>query len=404
MAKRSKTISFYDAKEEHGIRYDWGLIKREFKKLKTPPEVYDPTSVPIESVNYVMELSTRSYGKTTQWLLMGLLMNQLYGTTPIVIRQTEEMTAPKHAASLLDVIRTYDNGRYIRQITEDRWNDVTIKARKVYYCLRDDRGDIVEKGTEPVIYLITLEENMALNSVFNAPRGDLIIFDEFISDLYRLNEFVTFCDELKTIIRSRLSPRVIMLSNTINTTSPYFRELEISKEVRKLSTNESTIVTTDLGTKIYVRISDSPSTRHKGILNSMFFGFKNPELAAIRGGETVWNFREVPRILYSPDDVYLDRRLKIDTVDDMISVDFVKTPDRGIVANVHPGEAHDDSIILTMGDIWDNRHRRGLGYGQREKALVTLLDRGKVYYSDCETAAVFRNYVIETKSYRFKTL
>lgn len=404
MAKRSKTISFYDGKEEHGIRYDWGLIKREFKKLKTPPEVYDPTTVPIESVNYVMELSTRSYGKTTQWILMGLLMHELYGTTPIIIRQTEEMTAPKHAASLLDVIRTYDGGRYIRQLTENRWNDVTIKARKVYYCLRDDRGDIVEKGTEPVIYLITLEENMALKSVFNAPRGDLIIFDEFISDLYRINEFVTFCDELKTIIRSRLSPRVVLLSNTINTTSPYFRELEIGKEVRKLNKNESTVVTTELGTKIYIRVSDSPSTRHKGILNSMFFGFRNPELAAIRGGDVVWNFREVPRILTSDDDVYLDRKLKIDTIDDMISVDFVSTPDRGLVANIHPGEAHDDSIILTMGDIWDRQHRKGLGFGQREKLLVLLLDRGKVYYSDCETAAVFRNFLTETKSYRFRNL
>lgn len=399
MAKRLKNISFYDNKEEHGIRYDWGLIKREFRKLKTPAEVYDPTSVPIENVNYVVELSTRSFGKTTQWILMGLLMHELYGTTPIIIRQTEEMTAPKHAASLMDVIRTYDGGRYIKQLTENRWNDVTIKARKIYYCLRDDRGDIVEKGTDPVIYLLTLEENTDIKSVFNAPRGDLIIFDEFISDMYRTNEFVTFCDELKTVIRSRLSPRAVLLSNTINLTSPYFRELEISKDVRKLTTNESTVVTTELGTRLYVRISDTPATKHKGLLNSLFFGFKNPQLAAIRGGETVWNFRQVPRILVSPEDVYLDRRLKIDTIDDILSVDFVSTPDRGLVANIHPGEIHDDSIILTMGDIWDKQHRKGLGYGQREKMLGLLMERGKVYYSDCETAAVLEHYIAEVKDY-----
>lgn len=399
MAKRLKNISFFDNKEEHGIRYDWGLIKREFRKLKTPPEVYDPTSVPIESINYVIELSTRSFGKTTQWIIMGLLMHELYGTTPIIIRQTEEMTAPKHAASLMDVIRTYDGGRYIRQLTENRWNDVTIKARKIYYCLRDDRGDIVEKCSDPVIYLLTLEENMDIKSVFNAPRGDLIIFDEFVSDMYRTNEFVTFCDELKTVIRSRISPRAVLLSNTINLTSPYFRELEISKEVRKLHTNESTVVTTELGTKIYVRISDTPATKHKGLLNSLFFGFKNPQLAAIRGGDTVWNFRQVPRILTSDEDVYLDRKLKIDTMDEILSVDFVSTPDRGLVANIHPGEVHDDSIVLTMSDIWDRQHRRGLGFGQREKMLELLIDRGKVYYSDCETAAVLEHYIAEVRDY-----
>ena len=399
MARRLKNISFYDNKEEHGIRYDWNLIRREFRKLKVPEGLYDPTSVPIENVNYVVELSTRSFGKTTQWILMGLVMNKLYGTTPIIIRQTEEMTAPKHAASLLDVIRTYDDGRYVPMLTDKRWNDLYIHARKVYYCLRDDRGDIVEKSSEPVIYLITLEENYALKSVFNAPRGDLIIFDEFISGVYKTDEFVTLCDEIKTIIRSRLSPRVVMLSNTINVTSPYFRELEISKEVRKLKTNQSQIVATDLGTKVYVRISDTPQTKHKGLLNAAFFGFSNPALAAIRGGDTVWNFRDVPRILYSDEDVYLDRRLKIDTSDDCLSVDFVLTPDRGIVANVHPGEIHEDSLVLTLSDIWDRQHRYGLGYGRREKCLGILLDRKKVYYSDCETAAVFQNYIAEAKNY-----
>ena len=299
----------------------------------------------------------------------------------------------------MDVIRTYDGGRYIRQITENRWNDVTIKARKIYYCLRDDRGDIVEKCSDPVIYLLTLEENMDIKSVFNAPRGDLIIFDEFVSDMYRTNEFVTFCDELKTVIRSRISPRAVLLSNTINLTSPYFRELEISKEVRKLHTNESTVVTTELGTKLYVRISDTPATKHKGLLNSLFFGFKNPQLAAIRGGDTVWNFRQVPRILTSDEDVYLDRKLKIDTMDEILSVDFVSTPDRGLVANIHPGEVHDDSIVLTMSDIWDRQHRKGLGFGQREKMLELLIDRGKVYYSDCETAAVLEHYIAEVRDY-----
>lgn len=399
MAKRQKTISFIDNKEEHGIRYDWGLIKREFRKLKTPPEIYDPTTAPIESVNYIVELSSRSYGKTTQWELLGSVMNQCYGTTPIIIRQTEDMTSPKHASSMFDVIRTYDNGRYIPQITENRWNDVYIHARKVYYCLRDDRGDIIEKGSEPVFYLISLEESFDIKSVFNAPRGDLIIFDEFSSDIYRTDEFIRFMDVIKTIIRSRLSARVVMLSNTINPTSPYFRELEISKEVRKLGKNQSTIVTTDLGTKLYVRISDTPATKHKGLLNSFFFGFKNPQLAAIRGGDVVWNFRDIARILVSEEDVYLDRRLKIDTSDDLLSVDFVLTPDRGLVANIHPGEIHDDSVVLTLSDIWDRQHRHGLGYGQREKMLLTLRDRHKVYFSDCETAAVFENYLAEAKDY-----
>ena len=77
-----KNIKYFDNDMQHGINYDWALIKKEFDKLGIPENVVNPfLTHKLECGKWVVDMSERSIGKTTNWLLLGMVMNKLYGTT-----------------------------------------------------------------------------------------------------------------------------------------------------------------------------------------------------------------------------------------------------------------------------------------------------------------------------------
>mgnify|MGYP003304829880 CR=1 FL=1 len=55
-----------------GIKYDYKAVRKEFKKLGIPKTVYDPCHLPLESCSWLVTLSERARGKTTNLLLMGM--------------------------------------------------------------------------------------------------------------------------------------------------------------------------------------------------------------------------------------------------------------------------------------------------------------------------------------------
>ena len=107
-------VEYYENDKKKGIKYDFPLIKKEFKKLKIPKEVYNPLSIPMEWSKFNVLLSPRSKGKTTNILLMGLIFNKLYGTVLQYIRSSYDMITPSKAGSLFSVIQ--QNG-YIEKLT-----------------------------------------------------------------------------------------------------------------------------------------------------------------------------------------------------------------------------------------------------------------------------------------------
>ena len=63
-----------------GLKYDFNLVKKEFKKLKIPKDVYNPSKLPLDAAKWYISMSPRGVGKTTNILLLGMVMNKLYGT------------------------------------------------------------------------------------------------------------------------------------------------------------------------------------------------------------------------------------------------------------------------------------------------------------------------------------
>lgn len=398
---RQSSITFINNDEVLGIAYDWRRIFKEYRRLGVPKTVYDPTTCPIEQVAYAQLMSQRSVGKTTSWLLIGMLMNRDYGTQIIYVRQREDQIMPKNSREALKVIIEYQDGKYIRQITDGRYNSVYTHSRRSYYCVRDEDGRVTEKAEEPFMIAVCVEKAEDLKSGFNVPKGDLIVFDEFIGSMYLPDEFVSFMQLISTIRRDRQSPRVIMLSNNTNVNSVYFKEFMISKEVRALKLGEHKLINTEKGTPIYTELIGLRPSRTKTEGNRFYFGFDNPKLASIWGGES-WAFESVPHMRLHDSDVYLYRGLRIRHNGQMLQCEFVYTEDRGLIINCHETSrsSYKDVIILTLDEIWRPNEMYAWGHGKICQRFWDLYKFNKVYYDHNESGALLKDYVRQCRLLR----
>lgn len=396
--KRLDFVEYYEDKEVYGIKYDWKLIFKIYNKLNVPKGYYNPCYTPVDKVKYIMELSERSTGKTTNWLLVGLIMNRLYGSITQYVRQTEDMLSPSHAMELVKVLVEYKQGYYIKELTNGVYNSFYYHWKRFYFCHIDENGNRDKTDTEPVIQMLSIDKNIDYKSTYNAPKGDLILFDEFIGKYYPVNEAIDFLDLHKTIRRDRIGVLTVMLANTISVTSPYFREFEVSKEVRKLKKGESTIVTTDKGTKIYIEILGLKQNRIKQDNNRLFYGFSNPKLASITGEDT-FAFESVPHIRKEKTDEIILHNIYLEsTAFDLFNLELVLSEKYGLCVHCHPAtKYYDDSIILTQNEILNKQFRYGLGYGNICKLIYKLYTRNLWFYDSNETGSIIADYIYNTK-------
>lgn len=353
-----EAVKYYDDTMENGMIYDFNKVLKEFKKLNVPKTVYDVTKLPLARAKYFTLLSERSTGKTTNILLLGMEFHKLWNTKIIYVRKHENMIFNATLNELFKTIREYD---YISKLTEGRWNSLYYYARKWYYCNVDEEGKITEKDTDFFMYCLAINRRDDYKSSFNCPTGDFVVYDEFISDRYHLNEFVHFCDLFKTVARDRKSPLIFMLANTIDKHSEYFSEMEIYDDIQTMEVGESELITTEKGTRIYVElIQDAKEKKKKNLINSLFFGFKNPMISSITGEG--WAISNYPHIERNYKSIY--HGIYIDYHSKLLELEIVEYDDVGYYINVHRATAtYDDSIIYSNAERKDGRYRFHLGDG-----------------------------------------
>lgn len=400
-------IKYIKNNESLGIDYDLKLIEKEFKKLKIPEHVYQIDFKNLGKAKYNILLSERSTGKTTNILLLGLIFNKLYDTELVYIRQTKDMIAPSKSLTMFNTLIEYENGRYIEMLTNGEYNSVYYHWKQYFYCKVDEHGERVKTSEKPFMYAMSVDESIKYKSSFNNPRADFIMFDEFIGKIYRPNEFIDFLDLLKTIIRDRLSPIVYLMANTINVNSPYFKEFEISKEIKRMKTDTYKIFNTPRGTKIYVELAVNHNNKKiKRAVNDLFFGFKNPRMTSITGEGDTWAFDSVPHIIKYIDNNPLEDEIKktlicknvyMELANELIQLEFKWCEELGNILEVHPAtKTYDDSIILTENDAlnYTNNRISRLAHGTKLfKSIMKMYKYNKIYFSDNETGALFYNYI-----------
>lgn len=395
---KRKKIKYLRNNPAAGAVYDWHEIRQGLKALGIPATYYNPSTAPLEKAQWFVELSERATGKTTGWLLLGMVMFQLYGTVTMYVRQTRDMVAPKNASSLFNVICDND---YISKLTDDEYNNVYYRSKKWYFCKIDpDTGEMTAKHPDYFCRMVSLDEATNLKSACNEPMGDLIIFDEFIGKYTPTNEFVTFVDVCSTILRLRETGKIILLANTIDKYNQYFHDLEIFERIATMDISESCLHTTDKGTNIYIEMIGAPKVYRtkKAKWVRLFAGFKKPELASITG-EATWAVKCYPHIPDIEEDAEapetLFRNIYIYYNNKLIRLDIVSHPELGLCIYTHwATNTHPDSIILTNEPRFDSRYQYGIPSDTTAgKFILNMLLHNRVYYSANDVGAFLESYL-----------
>ena len=400
-------IKYYDNKEEHGIIIDWPKVWKEYRRIikaagiKEP--IYDPTTAPVNDAKYFDLLSERASGKTTNWLIVGMILNQMYGTQTQYIRQTEDMIKPSIAGEIFRVIVSYNDGCYVPLITHNKYRGIYIHWKKAYFCNYDEKGKPCDIAEDHFLQFLSIDNNFDYKSTYNAPKGDLIIYDEHIGRNYAPNEFIDFMDLTKSIIRKRKTPIIIMCANTINRNHPHFKELEVSRDIKDLKVGQHKIVTTEKGTRVYIELIGLKQSAIKQEINRLFYGFNNPKMAAITGSDIAWAFDPVPHIVNDETDVIINRIFHLDCNDVMLQLDIVNTEDRGLIINCHEcTRLYKDSVIFTLGEIRQTNQIYGVGKNNPYATLIwRLYEQNKWYYDSNETGSLVKNYLRTYKQLRY---
>lgn len=379
-------LHYYDGTPEHGHEIDWKEIFRLYNLLGCPEHVFNPSTMPINDASWFVLTSERNTGKTTNLVLIAMLIWAKYGAISAYIRQTDDMITPKEMKNFMNVIIA--NG-YIQKITNGEYNGVRYWARH-YTFVRWDKEGKKEAESDPFLWVGCLTEHETYKSTLNLPTCNLIIYDEFISSNTRPNEFIMLCDLHKTIGRNRHGVKIFLCANTTYYYHEYFRELMIQEEVINCKVNHSFIKVTPLGTRVFYKmIGDKDMQREK--INTEYYGFDNPRLKSITGGD--WAIANYPHIVR-------EDRKEIDTSrfilfnEQYFRVDLVSSERLGLHCIVHRAtNGNKAGVIFTVGEIREKRERFRYGLSKGVDAIEwRLYDMNRWYYADNDVGYAVEAY------------
>lgn len=367
-----------------------------FKSLNIPDDVFNPiTALKGRQGDWNLLFSTRSRGKTTNVLLLGMCYNWTQGTQIQYIRQYDDMLAPKITADLMRTILEYN---YIDKITSGQYNSCKYVGRRWYYTKIAD-GEEVERAKEPFMVCLAINRNVDYKSSYNAPKGDFIVVDEWMrtDKSYMRDEFLILCDLLSTIIRLRTTAKIYMLTNLVDITCPYLLEMGIQDIVRNMKFGDfQQLINKDSesGTETTISIYMIPPEAVKSKSKSKYFGLWDAaKLTGITGAKGMWTIKMYP---HAPREEYtiLDKA-QIELQDGYICRELREYAS-GLYVMFYPlGVPLTDKVTYT----WDSTHpfnnlrRYGMGYSQTDHYVMELIKLHRVYYSDNTTGERVETYI-----------
>ena len=364
-----------------------------YRSLKLPPNVLNVETelLPYEQAWNII-LGIRGTGKTTQLIIWGMCLFIKYGIQIQYIRQRETQIAPKNVGNLCDVIIRYG---YIEKLTHGQYNSCEYHWRKWYFCKRDDSGKIIEKADTPFMTCLAIELSEDYKSSYNAPKGDYIIVDEFLSVRgYIQDEFIKLNHLLSTIIRLRDTAHIYLSGNLVDRYSPYFDELQLNDIIEELKFGDHRTLSSN-ETKLHIYCQPRLEDRQREKVNTKYFGWKSQELTAITGMKGLWAIKMYPRppkgdfkvlskgYIYK-NGKYLARELR--ESEDMLYI-FCYIDNDGYDDKIHILYSCDSEIG------YNPRIRYGFGYTETDKVIKKLINAERVYFADNTAGAMFDAYI-----------
>lgn len=384
-------------------RINWNLIWKEYAKLGIPSEYWKPNHINFNESAYKVLISERSLGKTTQLLLLYLLINEKYGDRFAYIRQKQRMITPKANGRVFTAIR--ENG-YVEKITKGKWKDIYLYAGVWRYCNRDPETQKITEQSDVIGYSLSVDQTELYKSNFSDDKCNLLLYDEFISSSYTDDEFENYMNLISTVGRYRPDVYIVMLANNLNPYAMYLQELGISRQVQRMQFGEHKLVTS--GTvPIYIElISNSTfnvttkmTLRDK--LKMFRFGFDNPRLASITGSHN-WNLKQYPHI-YKPLDITKDRKLISFLI--KLDADYIKgnlyiyNHMKYIHFQPYQGNRYKGDLrVYTLNAATTNRERFGTGYDHLDKLIWSVIvSTNHTFFATNECGMILTEFLNEFK-------
>ena len=285
--------------------YDIYKINKELDSLKMPKEFRNRIVKLDKFFNHdiTVQLSIRKdAGKTTQALILGLVLYKLYGTTTEYIRNDKIQITKGNIETLYDVVLRFD---YVKKLFKD-YNTIVYKSMtKKFYLAYESETDTGEKTIEymsdtPLCHVSSNEEYLRLKSSYNNPNGDFLILDECM-DTQRTTSrlMIELQNNISTITRLRSTAHLLMLGNNVDQYSIWWEEFDVADKIETLQFGGYIDEVTELGTTLYIEmLSISEEQKEKIKHNHIrFSGFNTPKMSTFNGIEC-WQGSSHPHIPY----------------------------------------------------------------------------------------------------------
>lgn len=359
------------------------------KKLKLFPDgVYTPQRV---DAVWNAFISDRSSGKTTAWLIVGLIAYVEDSTITHYVRSKEQMIRESNINKIYSVIESCG---YISKITNDKYNSIEYRrnVRGFYLVCKDSEGNTIASDTNCCCKVLSIDNNDNYKSSYQCDKADFVIFDEFINAYYKSGEFVVFCDLLSTLFRKRLSGYIIMLANTINRRSEYFDELGCRDFIETAEQGDK--ITYELnGTSVHVEIVGTKLDDKRKLFNSRYFNFSNLRLNSITGAG--WSIDNVPHITKKADSI-LVKNVFVHYQTNYVQLYVVKVNEYGLCIHAVKSNApkKKDCIIYSVSDDFsDKKYIYSKGNDRFSKWLWGhMYDSKKWFFATNSVGSIIKAY------------
>ncbi len=390
-------------------------VKKFIKKLDIPKEYFKIDLDKFFTHEYNIYLSIReNAGKTTQALILGMVLNRLYGTKIEYLRNDEKQIARSSVEELFSTVEKLPDKfcNYIQKIY-GVYNAVEYKPQQKCFRLVhiDDDGNTDLTG-DTICALHSNENWRKYKSSYNSPLGDYIVLDEFLdSERPTYRQMTEFMNNISTIGRvgskqRRNNVHVLMLGNNTDEYSHWWDDFTITEQVRNMiSFGSEFSAQTELGTSVFCKLIDLNDNKKEEIKSNKikFFGFNTPEMAQFNGTQ-VWaqtNYPQIPDVNMLREGKRKSSRIFIHHRGRYIRVELFNHKDYGYFAFLHwasePEET--DSIIMTVEPIKINEIYGFGNYSLSDrvgKALNTLnkLRKGnRWYYLNNQIGAIVEDFI-----------
>lgn len=283
------------SKEKDNRKINWQKIHKRYKEVlgEHNYKTYaNPFGHSIPSNRWFLDLSERDSGKTTDWLILALILWEEYGYGTAYVRTDLQQLTYAKVKNLFNVILEND---YISKITKGKYDSIAYNRIGKTWNLLNTTGDSIETQEESCLYGLAVSEQESYKSTLNLPKCELFIYDEFVDKYSNRNTFIDLTHLMSTVFRHRVNnPRIVLLANTLTKYHYFYSELGIQKYIKYIKLDEVKEYVTEKGTHISCRLIKSNLNEVKKEVNSLLYGFENPLLNSITGGE--WAIENYPHI------------------------------------------------------------------------------------------------------------